>query len=93
MRPSAEMLKASESFLTPDLAHELSTSSEIERDYFTATENYPKAFRVGSCTADSDDKATLQVLLLWRTDEQNEQKEVHVEVLKKGEKWLINRVF
>jgi hypothetical protein len=93
MRPSPENLKAREQFLTSDLVKALSSAStETSKDYFTATDNYPKAFRVGLCTSDSDDKATLQVLLLWRDDTKNEQKEVHVETVKTGDAWLINKV-
>src|SRR5437867_7357869 len=92
MHPSLEGLKASEPFLTSDLIKELSVSSETSKDYFTSTENYPKAFRVGSCTSDSSDKVTLQVLLLWRDDVKSEQKEVHVETVRTGDAWLINKV-
>jgi len=92
MHPSPENLKAREQFLTSELIKVLSASSETSRDYFTATENYPKAFRVGSCSSDSNDKVTLQVLLLWRDDTKSEQKEVHVETVKTGDAWLINKV-
>lgn len=92
MHPSPENIKAREQFLTSDLVKALSASSETSKDYFTATENYPKAFRVGSCISDSDDKATLQVLLLWRDETKSEQKEVHVETVKMGGAWLINKV-
>ena len=92
MRPSPENLKARAQFLTSELIKVLSASSETSRDYFTATENYPKAFRVGSCSSDSNDKVTLQVLLLWRDDTKSEQKEVHVETVKTGDAWLINKV-
>ena len=92
MHPSRENLKTREQFLTSDLVKILSASTETSKDYFTATDNYPKAFRVGSCTSDSDDKATFQVLLLWRDDVKSEQKEVHVETVKTGDAWLINKV-
>jgi hypothetical protein len=93
MHPSAENLKTREQFLTSELIGTLSGSTETAKDYFTATENYPKAFRVGSCTSESDDKAILQVVLLWRDDTKSEQKEVKVETVKTGDKWLINKVF
>ena len=92
MHPSADNFKAREQFLTSELISGLSASTETAKDYFTATEDYPKAFRVGSCTSESDDKAVLQVLLLWRNDARNEQREVHVETVKVGDKWLINKV-
>ncbi len=93
MHPSADNLKELEPFLTSELIRHLAESTETAKDYFTATENYPKAFRVGSCTANSEAKVTLQVLLLWRDDTRNEQKEVKVETVKIADKWLINKVF
>lgn len=92
MRPSAESLKASESYLTSDLFKRLSGTNETAKDYFTQTEDYPRAFRVGTCMTDSNDKAVFQVVLLWRDDTRTEQKEVHVEAVKTGGQWLINNV-
>lgn len=93
MHPSADNLKAREEFLTSELIRSLSASTDAAKDYFTETENYPKAFRVGSCTSQSEAKVTLQVLLLWRDDTRNEQKEVKVDTVKIADKWLINKVF
>lgn len=92
MRPSAESLRMNRPFLTGELAAELSAGNETAEDYFTATENYPKAFRVGECTAESADRLSLQVLLLWRDDVRSDQKEVQVETVRAGDKWLINKV-
>lgn len=92
MKPSPESLKAVEMFLTNDLFKSLSTSTETAKDYFTATEEYPRAFRVGECESSSEGAATLQVLLLWRDDTASEQKEIRVETIKNGDKWLINKV-
>ena len=92
MHPSPEHLKAREMFLTSDLVNSLKASSEEEVDYFTATDNYPKAFRIGSCSLESQDKAVLQVLFFWRDDTKSEQKEVKVETVKTGDKWLINKI-
>lgn len=92
MHPTQENLKARESFLTSDLIGSLKNSRESELDYFTATREYPKAFRIGSCTVESDNKAMLQVLFFWRDDTKSEQKEVKVEAVKAGGKWLINEV-
>jgi hypothetical protein len=92
MRMTPENLKGRQQFLTTELFNSLSAAGESDTDYFTATDKYPKAFRVGSCTSDADDKAVLQVVLLWRTDTENDQKEVKVEALKTGDKWLVNKV-
>ena len=93
INPSPENLKAREKFLTSGLFQELSASTEQKRDYFTATDDYPRAFRVGECTADSEDKVTLQVVLLWRTDTRTQQKEVKAEAVNADGNWLINKVF
>ena len=92
MSPSLEGLKVREKFLTNRLFQELSALSEQKRDYFTATDNYPKAFRVGECKAESQDRVTMQVVLLWKTETSSEQKEVQAEAVKTGDAWLINKV-
>jgi hypothetical protein len=81
-----------EKYLTSDLVKALAASSEQSSDYFTQTEDFPKAFRVGTCDAVSDDKAELQVLLFWKDDTRSEQKEVQVEAVKRSDTWLINKV-
>ena len=61
MRPSAENLKRRQAYLTPELFKELSAKPETKQDYFTATEDYPRAFRVGACKDASADRVTMQV--------------------------------
>ena len=90
MRPSSEYLTKREAFLTTELRGTVSTDGQM--DYFTATDNYPKAFRVGECTSAADDRAVLQVLLFWRDDASSDQKEIKVEVAKTGDNWLVNKV-
>jgi len=96
MHPSEEYLKLREEFIAPAYMKKLSADvSEMpgsRTDHFTATADLPKAFRVGSCIAESDDKATLEVVLLWRDDTRNDQKEIRVETIKQGDKWLIASV-
>lgn len=92
MRPSPENLNLREKFLTKELTGRLSSSTETAKDYFTATENFPKAFRIGSCDSVSSEKTVFQVLLLWRDDDKNVQREVKVEMVRESDKWLINRV-
>ena len=92
MRPSPDNLKVREQFLTIELIKTLAGSSETKMDYFTATDDYPKAFRVGECKAESIDKTSFQVVLLWRDDNRSEQKEVYADTVKTGGKWLINAV-
>jgi hypothetical protein len=92
MRPSPENLKLREQFLTGDLIRTLSDSSNTTIDYFTASDQYPKTFRVGACTAETDELATFGVMLLWRDETKSEQKEVRVETVRTEGKWLINKV-
>jgi len=92
MHPTAENLKLRERFLTPGLAAILAASNEPAIDYFTATAEYPKAFRLGACTVGTGENATVQVLLFWRDDERSVQKEVKAEAVKSGDKWLIDKV-
>ena len=92
MHPSAENIKARKDYLTADLFNTLSAVTDEKRDYFTDSENYPKAFRIGACTVGEGDSATLQVVLLWHSDIASEQKEVKVTVARSGDKWLIGKV-
>jgi hypothetical protein len=92
MKPSAENLRQREKFLSKELLKTLSASNETARDYFTATDKYPKAFRAGSCEAISPEKTVFGILLFWRDDTQNEQREIKVEAVKENGNWLIDKV-
>lgn len=93
MKPSPEYLKLREKFLTADLKLLMSKNLDGARDYFTATDDYPKAFRVGECEVVAPYKTVFGVLFFWRRDEINEQREVKVESIKENDKWLVNKVF
>ena len=92
MSPSTGQLKLQEGFLTPELVEQLSATPESHHDYFTASENYPKAFRVGACKDASPGHVSMQVLLFWKDDKISMQKEVQVDLLKQNEIWRINKV-
>ena len=92
MKPSAENLKLREKYLTADLMKTLSVSNETSLDYFTAATDYPKAFRTGTCKVLSPSETEFQVILFWRDDYRSEQKEVTVNAVKQGDKWLIGKV-
>ncbi len=92
LQPSAESLEARKQFLTNELFTSLTASGENGKDYFTATDDYPKAFRVGECKVETTEKTSFQVLLLWRDEQRTEQKEIAVETVNKDGKWLINKV-
>jgi len=79
-------------YMTAETYKEL-RGKETENDVFTTdTNNYPKAFRVGSCRSDKPDTAIISVLLFWRTDDQSLQQEINVEARKIEGKWLFNKV-
>ena len=91
MKESPENLKLREKFLTPELYNTLSTLSE-EKDYFTNSALPPKTFKIGKCEAPQSDRADIQVQIYWRDDNRTTQKEVHVQAVKIGDAWLINKV-
>jgi hypothetical protein len=92
MKPSKENLEQSAKFLTADLKQKLAVQTEEKVDYFTATDDYPKAFRVGGCEVSSDDKTVFEVLFFWKDDNRSEQREALVETVKQNNQWLINKV-
>jgi hypothetical protein len=92
MRPTPESLKLRERFLTPDLARAMASAPETSRDYFTATDQAPKTFKIGKCEAKDATHAEFEVQLYWRDDIETVQKHVHAEAVKTGDAWLINKV-
>ncbi len=93
MSSAPEIIERRKEFLTGSLSQHLTNTADTTRDYFTAAEINPRAFRVGECEIISDDKVSLQVLLFWRNDDRSEQQEVMVETARTTDgKWLINKV-
>jgi hypothetical protein len=93
MKPSKENLQSREKFLSDDLIRQLTEQTEIQKDYFTATDDYPKAFRIGNCETVAPNKTFFQIVLFWKDDTRSDQREVKVEAVKENGKWLINRIF
>ena len=92
MRYSDEGLKLRERFLSPTFAQDLTRRQHFGDPFTTGDEDLPKAFRVGACREISPDKAEFQVLLFWRDDVRNEQREIKVETAKQDGRWLIDNV-
>lgn len=93
MHPSPEGLEVRKRYLTPELAASLVASTDDQSDYFTQTVNdYPRAFRVGSCREAGPDKAMVEVLLFWKDDFRTEQRPINIEAERSGDKWLVNKV-
>ena len=93
MKFTQKNLKQREKFLTDNLKKQLESQPESAVDYFTATDDYPKAFRLGKCeVVEPDKKVNIQVVLFWKTETRSEQKEIQVEVIKQNNDWLVNKV-
>lgn len=92
MQPSEKYYKDRKDYLTASFGNFVSKQITNKRDFFTLEEDYPKAFRVGSCKTIAPDRAEFGVLLFWKTDTRSEQREIKVEVVKENEKWLIDKV-
>ncbi len=92
MKPSTENLKKREKYLSTELANKLSDRSETAEDYFTQTDDFPKAFRAGKCESIGSNKTKFEVLLFWQNDETNIQRAIEVEAAKENKRWLINKV-
>jgi hypothetical protein len=92
MKLSKENVQKSEQFLTDELKQNLAAQAESSKDYFTATDDYPKAFRVGECSVGSENKVVFQVVLFWKDDARSEQREIKVETVKRNGRWLIDKV-
>jgi hypothetical protein len=93
LKPSKENLQERARFLSNELNRELAAQTETATDYFTRTDDYPKAFRIGECKVADENKAVFQVVLFWRDDTRTEQREVKVEAVRQQGNWLINRIF
>lgn len=93
MRFSQNNLKPRAKFLTDDLKQYLSAQPESGTDYFTATADYPKAFRVGTCrVTEAGKQVNFQVLLFWKDAARDEQREMNVEIVNEKDEWLVNKV-
>ncbi len=93
MKFTKENLQQRVKFLSSQLAANLEQKDESANDYFTATDDYPKAFRVGGCKViEPEKRVSFGVLLFWKTDVRSEQREIHVEAVKENGEWLVNKV-
>lgn len=92
MKPSSENLQQREKFISADLIRQLERQTGETQDYFTKTEDYPKAFSVGKCEVISPENTVFEVLLFWKNDVRSEQREIKVETVKENNNWLVNKV-
>lgn len=92
MKFSSENLALREHFLTAELVDSLRETNEDADVFTTGTTDIPKAFRVGACEVLSPGLTRLEVLLFWRDNTRSEQRAIHVETMKRGDKWLIDKI-
>lgn len=93
MKFTPENLQPREKFLTNELTTLLRRFA-TESDPFTLTTNdTPKAFRVSGCKVIDANKTDVGVLLFWRDDTRTEQREIHAEVVRENDKWLISNIY
>ena len=92
MNFNLENLKQRKKFLSENLFEELKVQTETAKDYFTQTDDYPKAFRVGGCEVLTADKTILEILIFWKTETRTEQRTLKVETIKTNGEWLIDKV-
>lgn len=93
MKFTRENLAAREKFLSRALIETLAKKGESTTDYFTQTDDYPKAFRVGECQlVEPEKRVNLQVVLFWKTDTRSEQREIPVEAVRENDKWAVDKV-
>lgn len=92
MKFSLENLQKREKYLTPEYFNSFKPVASSADVFTTNSSDLPKAFRVGRCEVVDPSKTNIEVLLFWKDDQRSEQKAIHAEVVRQGDKWLINKV-
>ena len=92
MKPSEAYLKLRKQYITENFSNVISKQINQSQDFFTLTDDYGKAFRIGKCKDVEQNKTDLEVLIFWKTDTRTEQKAIHAEAVNEGGKWLINKI-
>jgi hypothetical protein len=92
MKFSPENLQKREQFLTPEYFKSLKPLASDVDVFTTNNTDFAKAFRVGKCEVVDPAKANIQVLLFWKNDTRSEEKAITVEVVRQGDKWLVNKI-
>ncbi|HXF42687.1 MAG TPA: DUF3828 domain-containing protein [Pyrinomonadaceae bacterium] len=92
MRFSKDVFISHEKYLTSDFAGKIKDSPENTDPFTTASNDFPKAFRIGACSDLGDDQVRTEVLLFWRDDNRSEQRAIHVDLKKENGRWLISNI-
>jgi hypothetical protein len=62
----------------------------IDGDPFTNSMNYPTGFKVGECEISGENNVSHNVRLFWKNDNKPFERDMKVEMEKRGDKWLIS---
>lgn len=89
---SQAALESRSPYLTPEFREKLAAMTGSGDVFTTATEDHPKAFRIGKCRESSPERAVFEVLLFWKDDVRTEQRGVEAEFVKRGDRWLLNEI-
>lgn len=92
LTPSADYLRKREQYLSSRLRKKLAGEAVGPTDYFTATADYPRAFRIGACRAIAPEEVEFEVVLFWKDDVRSEQRSVTVRSVSESGKWLVDEV-
>ena len=82
--------KERDGYITERLRGEIDSKKGF--DYLTQTTDFPKAFRIGGCTENSENEVILDVLLFWKDDKRSEQRQIDVSMKNVDDKWLVDKV-
>lgn len=61
-------------------------------DYLTQTGDPPKAFRIGKCTETGKDAVSFGVLLFWKDEQRDEQREINASMIRNSGGWAVDKV-
>ena len=74
------------------IAADFRSAAGSDSDPFYLSGTTPTTFKIGKCEQRDDSHVTIQVQLYWRQDGKTDQKEVYADVVKSGDRWLIDKV-
>lgn len=77
-------------FISPNFPKDRGSNWESD-PYFLST-SLPTTFKIGKCELKDDAHARVQVQLYWRLANKTDQKEVYADVVRSGDRWLIEKV-
>lgn len=92
LKPTADSIKARSTGLTEEFGARLQAENPQKVDPFTLTEDYPRAFKLGGCEAETDGGVVLEIQLFWRDENVTKQESVNAIMIEKNGRWLIDDI-